>query len=48
MPVKQYHRWTVTPDADPQPHTVVHINPSQRETLEHLPILPRGPRELSG
>ncbi len=44
MPVQQYHWRAVTPDADPQPHVVVvDIDPAQRETLKHVPILPREP-----
>jgi hypothetical protein len=43
MPVQQYYWRAVTPDADPQPHVVVDIDPAQRETLEHVPILPREP-----
>jgi hypothetical protein len=45
MPMQQNHRRAVTPNADPQSHVVVHIDPAQRKALEHVPILPREPSD---
>jgi len=35
MPVQQHDRRTLASDADPQANPLGHINPAQRETLEH-------------
>lgn len=37
--MQQDHRRAVGPDAHAQPHAVVNIEPAQRETLDHVPIL---------
>jgi len=39
VPVQQHHRRAATSYADPQPYTVVDVDPAQREALEHVPIL---------